>query len=164
MDILVISPEAGNWASPSSLTTAVNRMADAFARAGVRALTISPFYKTKIKDLESYECIFKGKEWLHGSSFEVYRSKNDPLHTYIYNEEFFNRPFVYGPPDDLPYGDNHLRFAFLASAALAYAEASHFQCQAVLGHEWGGALAGALAQTTYQDFAGKIPFFFRICI
>ena len=69
MDILVISPEAGNWISPSSLTTAVNRMADAFSRVGVRVLTISPFYKSKIKDPDRYECVFKGKEWLHGHSF-----------------------------------------------------------------------------------------------
>ena len=91
MDILVISPEAGNWTSPSSLTTAVNRMADAFSRVGVRVLTISPFYKSKIKDPDRYECVFKGKEWLHGHSFEVYRSQDDPLHTYIYNDEFFGR-------------------------------------------------------------------------
>ena len=162
MDILVISPEAGNWTSPSSLTTAVNRMADAFLRTGVRALTISPFYKTKIKDPENYECIFKGKEWLHGRSFEVYRSKNDALHTYIYNEEFFNRPFVYGPPNDIPYGDNHLRFAFLASAALAYASAIRFRCMAIIGHEWGGALAGALATTVYQEDFESVPFFFFV--
>ncbi|MBO4712319.1 MAG: glycogen/starch synthase [Fibrobacter sp.] len=162
MDILVISPEAGNWTSPSSLTTAVNRMADAFSRAGVRVLTISPFYKSKIKDPDSYECVFKGKEWLHGRSFEVYRSKDDPHHTYIYNDEFFGRPFVYGPPDDLPYGDNHLRFAFLASSALAYASAVRFKCMAIIGHEWGGALVGALASTIYQDDFETVPFFFFV--
>ena len=66
-------------------------MADAFSRVGVRVLTISPFYKSKIKDPDRYECVFKGKEWLHGHSFEVFRSQDDPLHTYIYNDEFFGR-------------------------------------------------------------------------
>lgn len=162
MDVLVISPEAGQWAKPSALATAVNRMTDAFARAGTRALTISPFHKSLITNPESYECIFRGKEWLHGRSFEVYRSEKDPLHTYIYNEDLFGRPFVYGPPDDVPYGDNHLRFAFLASAGLAFASAVRFKCSAIIGHEWGGALVGALASTLYQEDFGNVPFFFYV--
>ena len=46
----------------------------------------------------------------------------DFQHTYIYNEEYFGRPYIYGPPQNAPYTDNHIRFAFLASAALAYAK------------------------------------------
>ena len=162
MDILVVSPEAGQWAAPSALATAVNRMTDAFGRVGARVLTISPFYKKLFKEPDSYECIFKGKEWLHGRSFEVYRSDKDPLHTYIYNEDLFGRPYVYGPPDDPPYGDNHLRFAFLASAALAFASAVRFKCAAIIGHEWGGALVGALAGTVYEEDFSDVPFFFFV--
>lgn len=137
-------------------------MTEAFGRVGARVLTISPFYKELFKDPDSYECIFKGKEWLHGRSFEVYRSDKDPLHTYIYNEDLFGRPYVYGPPDEPPYGDNHLRFAFLASAALAFASAVRFKCAAIIGHEWGGALVGALAGTVYQEDFGDVPFFFFV--
>lgn len=162
MDILVISPEAGAWEKKTPLATAVNRMADAFARAGTKALTISPFYKALIKNPGDYTCIFRGNEWLHRKPFEVYRSESDPLHTYIYNEEFFGRNYVYGPPDDKPYSDNHLRFAFLASAALAFASAIQFKCAAILGHEWGGALAGALAKGIYKEDFGNIPFFFTV--
>ncbi len=162
MNILVVSPEAGNWRKTSPLATAVNRMTDAFASAGTTVITCSPFFKSLLADVDSYHCVFKGVEKLQNKPYEIWVSENDPLHTYIYNEEYFGRPYVYGPPQSAPYTDNHIRFAFLASAALAYAEESHFQCQAVLGHEWGGALAGALARTTYQDFVGKIPFFFTV--
>ena len=162
MNILVVSPEAGNWRKTSPLATAVNRMTDAFASAGTTVLTCSPFYKNLMIDVGSYSCVYSGVEKLQGKPYEIWVSEKDPLHTYIYNEEYFGRPYVYGPPQSAPYSDNHVRFAFLASAALAYAEETKFECNAVLGHEWGGALAGALAKTTYQDFAGKIPFFFTV--
>lgn len=162
MNILVVTPEAGNWRSTSPLATAVNRMTDAFASAGVKALTCSPFYKSLMIDAESYHSIYSGTDKLQGKAFQVFVSEKDPLHTYIYNEEYFERPDVYGPPDEVPYSDNHLRFAFLASAALAYAEATGFNCQAIMGHEWGGALVGALSRTTYAGYASEIPFFFNI--
>ena len=162
MNILVVSPEAGNWKHTSPLATAVNRMTDAFASAGVKVLTCSPFYRDHMVDAESYQCVYTGTEKLHGKTFQIFVSDKDPLHTYIYNEEYFNRPDVYGPPDEVPYSDNHLRFAFLASAALAYAEATQYTCQAIMGHEWGGALVGAIARTTYASYAGETPFFFNI--
>ena len=161
MNILVVSPEAGNWYKTSPLATAVNRMTDAFASAGTKVITCSPFFKNMMVDVESYHCIYTGIERLQNKPYEIWVSDKDPLHTYIYNEEYFGRPYIYGPPQNAPYTDNHIRFAFLASAALAYAEDSHFECRAILGHEWGGALAGALAHTTYQNFS-KIPFFFTV--
>lgn len=162
MNILVVSPEAGNWKHTSPLATAVNRMTDAFASVGTKVLTCSPLFKELMVGIEDYKCVYTGVEKLQGKEFEIWTSEKDPLHTYIYNEEFFNRPFVYGPPDDVPYTDNHVRFAFLASAALAYAEAIQFDCDSLLGHEWGGALLGALARTVYADFAKNTPFFFNI--
>ncbi|MCF0221080.1 MAG: glycogen/starch synthase [Fibrobacter sp.] len=162
MNILVVSPEAGNWTPTSPLTTAVNRMTDAFASAGTHVLTCSPFIKSKLVHPEDYHSVFQGTEKLQGKPFDIMVSEKDPLHTYIYNEEYFGRPEVYGPPDEVPYADNHLRFAFLSSAALAYAETTGYKCQAILGHEWGGALLGALSRTVYADYAKDIPFFFTV--
>ncbi len=162
MDILVVSPEAGNWRKTSPLATAVNRMTDAFASAGTKVLTCSPFFKNLMVDVGSYHCVYTGVEKLQNKPYEIWVSDKDPLHTYIYNEEYFGRPYVYSPPQSAPYADNHIRFAFLASAALAYAEETNFECDAILGHEWGGALAGALAKTTYKEYAGRIPFFFTV--
>lgn len=162
MNILVVSPEAGNWNTASSLATAVNRLTDAFASVGSTVLTCSPFFKNRLIDIDSYSCVFTGIESLFGKPYEIWTSKNDPLHTYIYNEEYFNRPYIYGPPQSVPYQDNHIRFAFLSSATLAYASAINFKCQAIFGHEWGGALIGALARTTYSDYAINIPFFFAV--
>ena len=99
---------------------------------------------------------------MQNKPFEVWRSDDDPLHTYIYNEEYFGRPYVYGPPHSPPYSDNHLRFAMFASAVLTYSAQSDFKFQAILGHEWGGALVGALCHTVYQETFHNIPFFFNV--
>ncbi|MCF0223364.1 MAG: glycogen/starch synthase [Fibrobacter sp.] len=162
MKILVVSPEAGNWTQPSPLCTAVNRMTDAFNSAGAVVLTCSPFYKSQMVNPDEYHSIYKGTEKLFGKPYEILVSEKDPLHTYIYNDDFFGRPYVYGPTDQPPYSDNHIRFAFLSSAALAYAEGTGFECKAIMGHEWGGALVGTLTKTTYASFAKDIPFFFNI--
>ena len=162
MNILVVTPEAGNWSVPSPLATAVNCMTQAFANAGSNVVTCSPFYKDHIIDSDKYHCIYKGVEALQNKPFEVWRSDDDPLHTYIYNEEYFGRPYVYGPPHSLPYSDNHLRFAMFASAVLTYCSQSDFKFQAILGHEWGGALVGALCHTVYQEAFHNIPFFFNV--
>ena len=162
MNILVVTPEAGNWKVPSPLATAVNCMTQAFANAGSQVVTCSPFYKDHINDPDKYHCVFKGVEALQNMPFEVWRSDEDPLHTYIYNEEYFGRPYVYGPPHSLPYSDNHLRFAMFASAVLTYCTQNDIKFQAILGHEWGGALVGALCHTVYQEAFHNIPFFFNI--
>ncbi len=158
MNILAISPEAG--ITTSSLSTAVDRMTEAFAHAGTTVVTCSPLYKTKIANFETYECVYKGEDRLHHKPFSVYKS-SDSLHTYIYNEELFGRPYVYGEPG-YPYADNHIRFSFLASAALEYAAAQGFAADAVLGHEWGGALAGNLLRTLYADDFKDVPFFLTV--
>ena len=62
MEILVVSPEAGNWRTESPLATAVNRMTYAFARAGATAMTCSPLFKTLLQDLGDYQCIYNGTE------------------------------------------------------------------------------------------------------
>lgn len=162
MNILVVTPEAGNWKVPSPLATAVNCMTQAFANAGSQVITCSPFYKDHIIDPDKYHCVYQGVEALQNKPFEVWRSDDDPLHTYIYNEEYFGRPYVYGPPHALPYSDNHLRFAMFASAVLSYSAQSGIQFQAILGHEWGGALVGALCHTVYQEAFHNIPFFFNV--
>ena len=137
-------------------------MTTAFANAGSNVITCSPFYKDHIVDPDKYHCVYKGVEALQNKPFEVWRSDEDPLHTYIYNEEYFGRPYVYGPPHSLPYSDNHLRFAMFASAVLTYSAQSGIEFQAILGHEWGGALVGALCHTVYQETFHNIPFFFNV--
>ena len=156
--ILVITPEAGVFNNP--LATAVNRMTESFCHVGSNLLTCTPLYKNCISDLTRFKCIFKGIEKLHHKPFEIWQNE-DSKYTYIYNEEFFGRSYIYGEKN-APYADNHIRYSFLASAALMYATSIHFVPQAVLGHEWGGALAGAQMHTVYASEFKDIPFFLTI--
>lgn len=159
MNILVISPEAG--ITTSALATAVNQMTEAFARVGTTALTCSPLYKRSISDFSKFRCIFTGVEKLYHKPFEVWQSDN-ALHTFIYNEEFFDREDVYGIPNEVPYQDNHIRYTFLSAAALEYALATKFSPTAILGHEWGGAPAGSLIRTVYAEYFAQVPFFLTV--
>lgn len=160
LKFLVVSPEAGEWTKPSPLGGAVNQLAQASARIGIESLTISPFYPRLLGDLSKYQCVFRGTEKLRNMPFEVWRGQN-PLFAYIRFDDYFNRPTIYGE-NKAPYGDNHLRFSFLSSAALAYADAIHFSPNFLSGQDWGGALIAPIARTTYPEVFGKIPFFFTI--
>lgn len=160
MNFLVVSPEAGRWKSPSPLVQAVNHMTDAYARVGIEVVTCSPFYPHQLGDFSSFKCIFEGIEELHHLPFQIWKGK-DARHTYIYNSELFNRPSIYGE-HVYAYADNHIRFSFLASAALSYCKTIGYKPSAVLGHEWGAALTGALMQTTFSDFYSDLPFFFTV--
>lgn len=160
MIFLVVSPEAGRWKKPSPLTQAVNHMTDAYARVGAQVLTCSPFYQEQLGDFSSFECIFEGIEDLHQMSFQVWKGK-DARHSYIYNGALFDRPAIYGE-NGTAYADNPIRFSFLASAALTYCKAINYKPSAVLGHEWGAALTGALMGTTYAKDFSNTPFFFTV--
>ena len=160
MKFLSVSPEAGEWLKPSPLAGAVNQLTQAFSRAGTQILTISPFYPRLMGELENFRCVFNGIEKLRNMPFEVWTGTN-PLYAYIRYDDYFNRPDIYGE-NKFPYGDNHLRFSYLASAALAYADAIHFDPTTFCGQDWAGALIAPIAKTTYSESFGKIPFFFTI--
>ncbi|WP_308603764.1 glycogen/starch synthase [uncultured Fibrobacter sp.] len=160
LKFLSVSPEAGEWLKPSPLAGAVNQLTQAFSRAGTQILTISPFYPRLIGELENFRCVFKGIEKLRNMPFEVWTGTN-PLYAYIRYDDYFDRSDIYGE-NGFPYGDNHLRFSYLASAALAYADAIHFNPTTFCGQDWAGALIAPIAKTTYSESFGKVPFFFTI--
>ncbi len=160
LKLLTVSPEAGEWTKPSPLCGAVNQLTQASWRTGTETLTISPFYPRLLDNPSEYACIFRGTEKLRNTPFEVWRGKS-PLYAYIRADAFFNRPTLYGE-NQIPYGDNHLRFSFLASAALAYAAAIHYEPTTLSGHDWSGALAAPIARTSYPETFGNLPFFFTV--
>lgn len=160
MKFLAVSPEAGDWTKLSPLAGAVNHLTEAYARVGTEVLTCSPFYPALLGDISAYSCVFSGIEHLRNMPFEVWKNPHS-LHTYIRCDEYFARPAIYGE-SGYSYSDNHLRFSFLASAALTYCAEIDFQPIAICGHDWGGALVGALAKSVYKDLFGTLPFFFTV--
>ncbi|MDR1759470.1 MAG: glycogen/starch synthase [Fibrobacter sp.] len=160
MNVLVVAPEAGEWNQLSPLAGAVNLMSEASARVGNKDLVYSPFFPKLFRDLSEYSCIFKGIEPLGERPFEVWK-KPDSFHYHIRYDEYFDRPKVYGETRN-PYADNHLRFSFLASAALTYTREIGFKPDVIFSHDWGGALVSALARGLFAENFGNIPFYITI--
>jgi starch synthase len=75
---------------------------------------------------------------------------------FIKYEDYFDRAGIYGNPGGKSYSDNHLRFSFLASAALNCCIDMGFKPDAIHVHEWSG-IAGALIKTVYKDYFPNIP-------
>jgi starch synthase len=71
-------------------------------------------------------------------------------------DEYFGRAGIYGNPGEKSYGDNHLRFSLLTSAALNYCVETKFKPDAIHVHDWSG-IAGALIKTVYKSFFGNTP-------
>lgn len=160
LKFLAVSPEAGEWTKPSPLCGAVNQLTQAAFRAGTGTLTISPFYPNLLDNAKEYKCVFKGVEKLRNMPFEVWAG-NSPLYAYIRFDDYFDRPSIYGDTGT-PYSDNHLRFSYLASSALAYADAIHYNPTTLCGHDWSGALIAPIAKTVYPEAFQKTPFFFTV--
>lgn len=160
MKILIVSPESGEWTRPSPLGGAVNQLTQASFRAGTDVLTISPFYPRLLGNPEEYRCVFKGIEKLRNMPFEIWTGKS-PLYAYVRFDSYFDRPEIYGE-NQVPYGDNHLRFSYMASAALAYADATGYNPTTLCGHDWGGALIAPIAKKVYPEAFKGIPFFFTV--
>ena len=74
---------------------------------------------------------------LPGSSVPVY---------FIEHHQFFDRPYLYGPPGDA-YSDNLERFAFLSRAALELCKAVGFFPDIVHAHDWQTALVPVYINT-----------------
>jgi starch synthase len=154
MKILVICSE--NYSTNDSpLTGAVGGIVSAYRRQGVEILGFSPFFSELVGD-NDYKQSQKFIEKLGNREYSVVKSKTCENDLFVRYGEYFGRAGIYGNPGEKSYGDNHLRFSFLASAALNYCIETNFKPDAIHVHDWSG-IAGALTKTVYRDFFEKIP-------
>jgi starch synthase len=154
MKILVICSESYST-SDSPLTGAVGGIISAYRRLGAEVLGFSPFF-SEFMNPKDYVQSQKFIEKLGNREYSALKSKACGTDLFIRNDEYFGRTGIYGNPGEKSYGDNHLRFSFLASAALNYCIETNFKPDAIHVHDWSG-IAGALAKTTYKDFFANIP-------
>jgi starch synthase len=154
MKILVICSEnysAGN----SPLAMAVDGIVSAYREQGVQVLGFSPFFN-EFTDEKDYEPCQKFIEKLGNREYCVLKklpNENDLLVRY---DDYFGRAGIYGNPNERAYDDNHLRFSFLASAALNYCVETDFKPDAIHVHDWSG-IAGALTKTVYKEYFKNTP-------
>ena len=153
MKILVICSEnysVGN----SPLAMAVNGMVSAYRKQGAQVLGFSPFFN-KFSDEKNYESSQKFTEKLGKREYCLLKKLPNENDLFIRYEDYFNRDGIYGNPNEKDYGDNHLRFSFLASAALNYCVETNYKPDAIHVHDWNG-IAGALTKTVYKEYFENI--------
>jgi starch synthase len=154
MKILIICSESYST-SDSPLTGAVGGIISAYRRQGIEILGFSPFF-SEFMNPNDYVQNRKLTEKLGNREYSVLKSKACETDLFIKEDEYFGRVGIYGNPGEKSYGDNHLRFSFLASAALNYCVETNFKPDAIHVHDWSG-IAGALTKTVYKEFFANIP-------
>jgi len=154
MKILVICSEnysVGN----GPLAMAVGSIVSAYRKQGAQVLGFSPFFN-KFTNEKTYESNQKFTEKLGNREYCVLKKLTNENDLFIRYEDYFDRAGIYGNPNERDYGDNHLRFSFLASAALNYCIEANFKPDAIHVHDWNG-IAGALTKTVYKEHFEKTP-------
>lgn len=163
MKVLVISPEAGAWAMPSSLADSVNGAVEAYQALGADVRVYSPcFHCEDSAHADRLRVIHSGQERVRGESYSIAVDSEALAFHYIQHSGYFDRSGHYSDPDLVPYWDNHYRFSLLVSAALQHAAFSGFIPDFVHAHEWGAGFAGAYCRGAYADAYARIPVVFTI--
>jgi len=158
MKILVICSE--NYAANDSpLARAVGSIVSAYRRWGAKVLGFSPFYTHFTSDSNSSSRIGrKFVEKLGNREYSAFRSSGSEDDFFIQYADYFGRAGIYSDsnPGEKSYNDNHLRFSFLASAALTCCMEMDFKPDAIHVHDWCG-IAGALTKTKYKNYFANVP-------
>jgi len=154
MKILVICSENYS-AGDGPLDMAVGGIVSAYRKQGAQVLGFSPFYN-KFSDEKNYEPSPKFTEKLGNREYCVLKKLPNENDLFVRYGDYFGRAGIYCNPNERDYGDNHLRFSFLASAALNYCVETNFKPDAIHVHDWNG-IAGALTKTVYKEYFENTP-------
>jgi starch synthase len=147
MKILLISPEGACPENCSPLGEIFWRFKLGYQAAGHEVLSIVPLHSRLYTSLENLKEVFSGEDPHTGRSFRVFQKEGDQVFL-ISQPDFFNRNGIYDE-NGIIFTDNHLRFAFFASAALYFAHSQNFIPHKIHAHEWAGALACVFAKNQY---------------
>lgn len=162
MKVLVIAPEAGRRALPSSLADSVNGSVEAYTALGVEVLVYSPCFSCEADVIQAMKPVYSGQERVRGEAFSILTNPSNPSFHFVQHFGYYDRSGLYSDPDMIPYWDNHYRFSLLVSAALQHAAYSGFKPDFVHAHEWGAGFTGAYCRGAYADLYAGIPLVFTI--
>lgn len=159
MRVLFLSPEAVPFAKTGGLADVAGALPGALRRLGVDVRILLPFYPSA----ERSGCVFRsipcpveiplGPARLGYGILETRNPDGVPVYL-IDRKDFFERPYLYGPPEG-DYGDNLERFAFFSRAALETCRIVDFAPDILHCHDWQTGLLPALLKGPY----GGDPFF-----
>jgi len=150
LKVLFVSSEVSPFAKTGGLGDVVGALPKALRRRGIDARVVMPLYAgMNWHELDRLDGVLDVPMWwgraraglrlgrLPGSEVPVY---------FLEYHRYFDRPFLYGPPDD-GYADNLERFTFLSRGALEAAKALNFIPDVVHAHDWQAALVPVYVNT-----------------
>jgi len=167
--VLHLTAEYWPYARTGGLAEAVRGMATHQARAGRETVVALPLYR-RIRELNlSLEPVVppytirtpRGEE-----PARLLRDTSTPAGTptvlFVENDEWFDRPGIYGEGGDYP--DNPLRFSFFCRAVLEALPALFPSPPILHPHDWHTALAAVYLRTQYsgRPFHREIPTVFTV--
>ncbi len=162
MNILFAVSEAAPFAKTGGLADVAGALPTALAEQGDKVYLFLPLYREiseKYPELKAVAEVaipvgdkqFKGKivSFASGSGE---RPQNLKIF-FIAQDEFFNRPTLYGPAGD-EYPDNAVRFIFYCRAVMEAVRVLNLDIDIFHAHDWQTALIPVYLQTLYQGRPG----------
>jgi starch synthase len=159
--VVHVVAELAPFARSGGLGEAVNSLARFQAAAGIRTAVIMPLYdaaRANAPDIEPVGPAFQVQVGLRREMVRLWKLRpraNPPLGKasvyFIESEEYFARPYIYGPPgSDFP--DNARRYACFSMAALAVLPTIAGSDPVLIHvHDWHTALAPVYLRTRYAS-------------
>jgi starch synthase len=150
MKILMVASEAAPFAKTGGLADVVGSLPAALKALGHEVAVLLPRYATV--DLKNARRVYDSLPvWLPPQRYDtsLYLIERETPFYFLDYPPLYDRPGFYGE-DGVDYPDNHIRFAVLAQAALAFCR--HVWRPDILhGHDWQAGLAPAYMRTIYGN-------------
>ncbi len=152
MKIAFISSEIYPFAKTGGLADVSHSLPKAISHLGFKTISIMPLYKSVNREkfgIVETDIQIDVHLPVKTYSFKVFKHKNDVKHYFFYNEELFNRDFLYGTPEG-DYPDNNIRFGAFSYAVLEFFRKTGFYPDVIHTNDWQTALIPVLVKTKYR--------------
>jgi starch synthase len=150
MKILMVASEAAPFAKTGGLADVVGSLPAALKALGHEVAVLLPRYATV--ELKAARRVYDELPvWLPPRRFDtsLYLIERETPFYFLDCPPLYDRPGLYGE-GGLDYPDNHIRFAVLAQAALAFCRRV-WRPDIVHGHDWQAGLVPAYLRTIYGN-------------
>ena len=156
MKILYATSEAVPFCKTGGLADVAGSLPAALAEQGAEVAVVLPLYqkvREKFGDQLQFICYdYVDLAWRH-SYCGLFALERDGVTWYFLdNEQYFNRPNLYG------YGDDNERFGFFCRASLNCLPIIDFQPDVIHAHDWQSGMVPALLRIQYDH----LPFYANI--
>jgi starch synthase len=150
MRILMVASEAAPFAKTGGLADVVGSLPAALNALGHDVAVLLPRYATV--DLKNARRVYDALPiWLPPRQYDtsIYLMERETPFYFLDCPPLYDRPGFYGE-DGVDYPDNHIRFAVLAQAALAFSRRV-WRPDILHGHDWQAGLSPAYLRTIYAN-------------